>query len=99
VKEQVEKTMNPKERILKLLEDGKITADEAAKLLEALKHSYASNAHAHPHCGPMFIKHSFGRHHFDTCCHPPHKKVIVKMRGECCEDPEDIELMTFGCYG
>jgi len=32
-------TLNERLRILKLLEDGKINADEAARLLEALSHS------------------------------------------------------------
>lgn len=89
--------MNEKQRILKLLEDGKITAEEAAELLEALKKSYAHNTHAHPHCGPMFIKHRFSRHHFDPCCPPHRKKVIVKVGDACCAHPEDVDVMAFGC--
>ena len=83
--------MEAKERILKLLEDGKITADEAAKLLEALKRSYGSDDCCRVIRFPHHHGQWFHRHH------PHRKKVIVTMRDECCEDPEDIEFMAFAC--
>jgi predicted nucleic acid-binding protein len=84
--------MKEKQRILKLLEDGKITAEDAVKLLEALKKSLGPGEfirimHTHPH-----IK-RIRRHRLD----PSHKKVIIKMMGDCCEDRDDTEFLDLAC--
>lgn len=50
--------MEEKKKILEMLEDGKITAEEAAKLLEALKKSF----------GPVHFE-PFGPHRFDSRRH------------------------------
>lgn len=46
--------MEERERILKLLEEGKITADQAAKLLEALGETYRWGPKGHAGFGPDF---------------------------------------------
>jgi hypothetical protein len=90
--------MNPKERILKLLEDGKLSAEDAAKLLEALKKSYASQRICldlgFGHHRPGFFKPGFHKSHL----HPGRKKMIVKMVDRCSPNPEAMEFISSGWY-
>lgn len=54
--------MEARERIFKMLEDGKINADEAAKLIEALNRSYHSpEAHFHGPRPPRHHRHPHRR--------------------------------------
>jgi hypothetical protein len=101
--------MKEKERILSLLEAGKITADEATRLLEALKTSYRPEVDfmfgPHPHHHFKHIKHKMKTmkrmRHFHPLPHPllhpfsRPRKIVVKMRGACM-DPDDIEITGSG---
>ncbi len=88
--------MNEKLRILKLLEDGKINADEAARLLEAVNQSEAKERKGHfwshietiPHMVSSAIASSFKDMHSDEHIEIPKKqKITVKgISG-------DIEIM------
>lgn len=89
--------MEPKERIIKLLEDGKINAQDAAKLLEALR-SYSSEG--------VCMDLGFGHHHrsrffkpgsHECHFHPGRKKMIVKLAGICCPDPRGMKFTASGC--
>lgn len=95
--------MRPKERILVMLEDGKITPDEAARLLEALRNSFS------PTKCRVEVTRGRGRRIYKRRFRFPHrffrrfgeffgpeKKVVVKVTGECCND-EDFEFLAYGC--
>lgn len=87
--------MEERKKILELLQNGKINADDAVKLLEALNKSYGpfgvmrfTGPHLRKMMKKKMHKHGFG-HHFD----PGRKKVIVKMVGDCDCDPEDADII------
>ncbi|TKJ42686.1 hypothetical protein CEE36_07230 [candidate division TA06 bacterium B3_TA06] len=71
--------MNPKERILKLLEDGKITADEAARLLKAL---------GEPCCEP---KDECCESTSDECCETKDEECCEPDKGAESEKSESSE--------
>lgn len=95
--------MNPKERILKMLEEGKINADDAAKLLEALKKSFAddlcvdvnTDKHHHKRFEKRIYIPRFAIRHNPFFGHTP-RKIVVRMNKPYCGDVGDIEIMPFG---
>lgn len=82
--------MKERKRILELLKEGKISADEAVKLLEAVNKSYAGHVEFDMECIPGFHHHPrFMRKHVIRGHRFGHadKRVIVKLCGD-----DDLEF-------
>lgn len=87
-----EYTMEERKKILNLLEEGKITTDEAVKLLEAVQKSYghinASFGHSHHHLHPHKLMRKI--HNINHGFGPGRKMIIIKHADDCgCH--EDID--------
>ncbi len=91
-KEEDNEGVEENSRIIKMLKEGKITADEASQLIKAVRKSFGGDycVEIGPgfHDGPWFSGRSpFSRHHFGS----GRKRIVVKLhpggrRGfDCCE--------------